>query len=131
MILQDARADLVAAILRHAKEEQEYAPIPQMFVARTTHCNQPNPVLYEPALVVVAQGTKRVSFGEQEVTYDPTRYLLNSVALPILGHVVEASKAKPYLSVRVPLQPEVIGPCFGARRSAQNEGRRRGSRCGR
>lgn len=116
MILQEAppaaaRAKLVGALLRHAQEGQECAPIPQMYLARTsTSLPQPIPVLYEPALVVVAQGMKRVGLGDEELTYDATSYLLNSVALPILGCVVTASRAKPYLSVRIPLHPAAIGP---------------------
>lgn len=60
--------------------------------------------------MVVVQGKKLVALGDDEVTYDATRYLLNSVALPILDRVVTASRAKPYLSVRIPLHPAAIGP---------------------
>src|SRR3954463_10987007 len=115
MILQEppsaaASAALVETLLRHSVEAQERSPIPQMHVGRISRpSTRPTPVLYEPALVVVAQGKKRVGLGDEEVTYDATSYLLNSIALPILGSVVTASRAKPYLSVRIPLHPGVIG----------------------
>jgi AraC-like DNA-binding protein len=97
-------------MLRHSQEGRELSPIPAIFIGRTSKATRPTPVLYEPALVVVAQGKKLVSLGEETVTYDATSYLLNSVTLPILGHVVTASRSKPYLSVRIPLLPGVIGP---------------------
>lgn len=67
-------------------------------------------MLYEPALCIVAQGRKVVALGDEEVPYDATSYLLNSVALPIVGRVVTASRAKPLVVVRIPLLPAVIEP---------------------
>lgn len=115
MILQEspsaaARADLVEALLRHTLEGAERSPVPEISIARTSKPTQCTPVLYEPSLCVIAQGKKYVALGGEEVTYDATSYLLNSVALPMLGRAVTATRAKPYLSVRIPLLPSVIGP---------------------
>lgn len=100
MILQNspsaaANGDLVATLFRHSVEGRERSPIPQIHVGRISKPTRPVPVLYEPALVVVAQGKKLVGLGDEEVTYDARSYLLNSVALPILGQVVNATRAKP------------------------------------
>lgn len=115
MILQERpspalSAELVATLLRHAVHGSERSPIPQIYVGSIAKPTQPMPVLYEPALVVVAQGKKVVVLGDEEVSYDANSYLLTSVALPILGHVVTATRAKPYVSVRIPLHAGIIGP---------------------
>lgn len=134
MILQKrpsaaAIGDLVATLLRHTAEGRERSPIPQIHVARSSKPTRPMPVLYEPALVVVAQGKKLVGLGEDEITYDASSYLLNSVALPILGHVVTATHAKPYVSVRIPLHPDVIGPVLKQAALSRERAPRRASRC--
>lgn len=116
MILQDppsaaSSAKLIEVLLRHTLEGQERSPIPQLRVARMSKPpTGPIPVLYEPSLVVLAQGKKLVGLGDESATYDAKSYLLNSVALPVLGCVVTASRAKPCLSVRIPLHPAAIGP---------------------
>jgi AraC-type transcriptional regulator N-terminus. len=38
----------------------------------------------------------------------PRHYLISSVDLPITSHLVEASLEKPYLSLRLNLDPSVI-----------------------
>lgn len=116
MILQEsalatANAKLIDVLRRHTLEGQERSPFPQVHLARCSKPHaEPIPMLYEPALVVLAQGQKLVGLGEEDVTYDATSYLLNSVALPVLGCIVTASRAKPCLSVRIPLDPAAIAP---------------------
>lgn len=116
MILQappsaTSRAKLIETLLRHTVDGQECSPFPQIRLGRTSgaSCGR-MPVLYEPSLVVLAQGEKLVGLGDDDVTYDASSYLLNSVALPVLGRVVAASRAKPCLSVRIPFHAEAIGP---------------------
>lgn len=67
------------------------------------------PVLYEPAFVLLAQGKKVVTLGDEELSYDRSSYFLNSVALPIRGRVVTASTTTPYLGVRLALSPSLVG----------------------
>ena len=65
--------------------------------------------VYEPCLCVVAQGRKRVSLGNETLTYDPARFLLASVALPVVGKVIEATPDAPYLGLRIHLDPVEVG----------------------
>src|SRR3954463_7054919 len=58
-----------------------------------------------PSFCVIAQGSKEVYLGDECFRYDPARYLLATVALPVVGQVVEASHARPYLSLRLDLDP--------------------------
>jgi AraC-like DNA-binding protein len=62
-----------------------------------------------PSFCVIAQGSKEVYLGEDCFRYDPARYLLATVALPVVGQVVEASPEQPYLALRLDLEPALVG----------------------
>ncbi|GHO57057.1 AraC family transcriptional regulator [Ktedonobacter robiniae] len=57
---------------------------------------------------MIAQGSKEVLLGETRYRYDPWHYLLTTIALPSISQVLEASKAQPYLSLRLELPPTVV-----------------------
>src|SRR5436190_21964735 len=63
----------------------------------------------EPSLCVVAQGSKEVLLGESRYRYDPFHYLLVTVDLPNVGQVLQASKERPFLSLRLELAPTLVG----------------------
>ena len=72
-------------------EKRTMAAIPGVTLhqrlAPTAACH----VTYEPSATVVAQGRKEVQIGRNTLTYDSSRYLLTSVALPTVTRVSEAS----------------------------------------
>jgi AraC-like DNA-binding protein len=41
--------------------------------------------------------------------YDPSHYLLVTAELPLVSHVLEASKKQPYLALRLELDPALVG----------------------
>ena len=57
---------------------------------------------------VIAQGSKEVALGTERYRYDSARYLLVSAGLPLVGHVIEASKERPYLALGLTLDPAVV-----------------------
>ncbi|MDF3931708.1 AraC family transcriptional regulator [Pseudomonas citronellolis] len=63
------------------------------------------PTLYRPALCVIAQGSKEIRVGPEIYRYDELNLLVVSVTLPVCGQVVEASADKPYLSLRLDIDP--------------------------
>jgi AraC-like DNA-binding protein len=63
----------------------------------------------EPTFCIVAQGSKEVFLGKECYRYDPANYLLITTELPLVGHIVEASKERPYLSLRLELDPTLVG----------------------
>ncbi|TMC90801.1 MAG: AraC family transcriptional regulator [Chloroflexi bacterium] len=65
--------------------------------------------LVEPSVCVVAQGSKEFLLGESRYRYDPFHYLLVTVNLPYVGQVLEASKERPFLSLRLNLAPALVG----------------------
>jgi AraC-like DNA-binding protein len=62
-----------------------------------------------PAFCVIAQGSKEVLLGNDLYQYDPMHYLLATAELPIVSQILEASEAKPYLSLRLDLDPTLVG----------------------
>src|SRR6266705_6289229 len=64
--------------------------------------------MVEPSLCVVAQGSKEFLLGESRYRYDPFHYLLVTVDLPNIGQVLEASKERPFLSLRLELAPTLV-----------------------
>ncbi|MBD2613440.1 MAG: AraC family transcriptional regulator [Nostoc sp. ZfuVER08] len=61
-----------------------------------------------PAFCVIAQGSKEVLLGSDRYLYDPIHYLLATVELPIVSQILEASKEKPHLSLRLDLDPTLV-----------------------
>ena len=61
-----------------------------------------------PRFCVVAQGSKEVLLGTERYRYDSARYLLVSAGVPLVGHVIEASKEEPYLALGLTLDPAVV-----------------------
>jgi AraC-like DNA-binding protein len=79
--------------------------IPRLFLMRASQLTEPLPSVYEPALCIVAQGRKQVVLADEVYFYGPEQCLVISVDLPVVGQVVEATPAEPYLCLRLELDP--------------------------
>lgn len=102
--------DLASLIARHAPEDGMHdMPVPGLAVIRYSHPTDRVPVLHEPAVCIIAQGAKVVLLGEEAYRFDRASHLVVSVDLPLVGQVVEATPERPYLCVRVDLQPALLG----------------------
>ncbi len=105
----DRIADLAAAIDRHVANPGIAATaIPRLSLIRADRPSTPTPAVYEASLCLIAQGSKHVSLGERSVIYDAAHYLVVSVDLPLVGHVIDASAERPYLCCKIDLDPVVI-----------------------
>lgn len=62
-----------------------------------------------PAFCAIAQGSKEVLLGNDRYQYDPMHYLLATAELPIVSQILEASNTQPYLSLRLDLDPTLVG----------------------
>jgi AraC-like DNA-binding protein len=72
--------------------------VPGLALHQNTTPTAPNPCTYEPSLLIVPQGKKRVDFGTQSHVFGESTFLLTSIALPIVSRVCAASVEKPYLA---------------------------------
>lgn len=79
--------------------------IPGMWLARMSEPSPPVHGVHEAAVCIIAQGRKQVMLGEEVYIYDHARFLVVSVDVPVVGQVIQASEAEPYLCVRLDIDP--------------------------
>lgn len=91
---------LAQAIARWTGESESVTTsIRGLSLHRHTAQTSPANALYDPSICVVAQGAKRVLFGDEDYIYDARSYLLTSVNIPTLYQVVTASPERPFLGL--------------------------------
>jgi len=106
----DGTGALAGHMVRHAARDGVHATtIPRLSLIRTNRPTEPIHVLHAPAFCLVAQGRKRVMLGREVFHYGPEHYLTVSVDLPVIGEVIEADPDRPYLCLRLDLDPAMLG----------------------
>lgn len=65
--------------------------------------------VYEPWIIIIGQGSKRVHFGGDVYIYDADNYLVTAVPMPAECEIPRASAADPYLSLTISVDPVMIG----------------------
>jgi len=83
--------------------------IRELTLYRQSAPSPPTDIFYEPALCVIAQSAKRVMLGDCEYRYDAANYLLVVADVPAMGQVVEATAEKPFLGLKLLLDPLEVG----------------------
>jgi len=66
------------------------------------HSTQPltrSQAVYRPCICFVIQGRKRLFLEEETLKYDPSKYMVVSLPMPVEGAIVEASKRRPCLGL--------------------------------
>jgi AraC-like DNA-binding protein len=104
--LQVELARKIAAFV--GSEEHRATGVPGLTLHRRTTTTDPCPATYEPSVIVVAQGRKRVELGQNTFIYDASHFLLTSLDLPIITRVVEASEAVPCLAFALKLEMPMV-----------------------
>ena len=108
-VAMDRIAELAAAIDRHVDGTGICTTaMPHVSLIRADQPSTPTPAVYEASLCLIAQGSKRVSIGDHSVIYDAAHYLVVSVDLPLVGHVIDASADRPYLCCKIDLDPATL-----------------------
>ncbi len=64
---------------------------------------EPMGTVYEPSICLVVQGAKRVLLGNETYVYDNRHYLITSLNLPTFVQVIEASRERPLLGLKLTL----------------------------
>jgi AraC-like DNA-binding protein len=105
-----SRDELAERIARHLPRDGTLEAAPGLFLYRYSSPTGPIYGVAEPSFCVIAQGSKEILLGGQRYRYDDAHYLLVSVGLPVTGHVIEASPERPYLAVRLVLDPGIVTP---------------------
>jgi AraC-like DNA-binding protein len=105
----ELKTELASKVARLIGSAEKLATaIPRLTLHRKTAPTAACPVTYEPSVIVVPQGRKRVQIGSETLTYDSSRYLLTSVDLPTIAKVVEASDQAPCLAVTLKFDISIV-----------------------
>lgn len=106
--MQVDQQELSYRIAEHMSRDGSHEVQPGLHLYRATAPTQPTHAVCEPSLCVIAQGSKTVTMGDTTFRYDPANYLITTMGVPLSAQIVEASPDKPYLSIRLQLDPSVI-----------------------
>ncbi|NMF57956.1 AraC family transcriptional regulator [Pseudanabaena yagii GIHE-NHR1] len=106
---QAYRDELTERIAQTIRDDGKIEPLKGLHFNRASAPSECIHSVSIPAFCVIAQGSKEIFLGSDRYQYDPMHYLLATVELPIVSQILEASKAKPYLSLRLDLDPTLVG----------------------
>jgi len=106
---QAYRDELTERIAQTIRQDGTIEPMKGLHFNRTSSPSECIHSVSIPAFCAIAQGSKEVLLGSDRYQYDPMHYLLATVELPIVSQILEASKVKPYLSLRLDLDPTLVG----------------------
>jgi AraC-like DNA-binding protein len=104
----DELVRLKESIARHAGDGLTRTALPGVSVVCSPTIAEPLASMAEPTLAVIAQGVKETTLNGRTFTYGPGQFLVVSVELPVIGHLVQASADEPFLAFVLELRPERI-----------------------
>ncbi|MBA4496554.1 AraC family transcriptional regulator N-terminal domain-containing protein [Paenactinomyces guangxiensis] len=106
---QQLQRELAAYIEKYTGKDGTHSTyIPDLHFIRASKETEPIHSIHEPALCVVAQGTKLMMLAKESYLYDSSSYLVVSMHLPVSGQVVEATSERPYLCLRLDFDKQQI-----------------------
>ncbi|MEE1925331.1 AraC family transcriptional regulator [Pseudomonas sp. 148P] len=82
--------------------------LPGVEVLSWSHYVASSPQIYEPSIMVLAQGSKLARLGERTLDYGAGQYLLQALSVPFMCETF-ASEAEPLYGVAIGLDPLVLG----------------------
>jgi AraC-like DNA-binding protein len=106
--LQVGQDELVERIAGTIRQDGETALFEGLYLARLSASRGKIHSVLEPSLCIIAQGSKEVLLGDSRYVYDQSTYLLSTLELPRVSQVLEASRERPYLSLRLVLDPHLV-----------------------
>jgi len=106
---QANRDELVERIARAIRKDGSVEPLKGLRLHRASSPTESVHGMSGFAFCVIAQGSKEVLLGDTRYQYDPAHYLLATAELPVVSQIIEASQERPYLSLRLKLDPTLVG----------------------
>lgn len=75
--------------------------IPCVKIFKSSKATSGLKTLYDPALLVIIQGSKIVTINKKSLEYNVGKYLISSTYLPVSGKITNANENEPFLSVKI------------------------------
>lgn len=93
-----------ALVAKHAPVDGPHlTTIPDLSLYRDSKPHNPKPLLYDPFIILAAQGRKRVVLDGVPYEYNSGHFLTTLVPIPVECQIIEASSEKPLLGVAIKL----------------------------
>lgn len=106
---EKSRAALKEILLQRMPKGGDYpTPVNGLVLHRYASGDTPKPRFYDPVIIVVVQGKKRVRIGAEDIPYGEHTCFVAGVNMPVSSCVLEASKDVPYLSLSLNLDKSLI-----------------------
>jgi AraC-like DNA-binding protein len=102
------REELIERMMRVVPEDGTIEPFPSFRLSRSAKHSEAVHAVYEPCFCFVVQGRKKALLGDEVFQYDPGKYLIFTVDLPVIFQVEEASEENPYLGFVIHLDPSLV-----------------------
>ena len=101
------RESIIERLKRHTPQEgfNETAIDGLRLYRQDQPATEPFPVIYEPSICIIVQGSKRLVFGRRSILYDEGNFLVNALTLPLHAEMSEASPEKPFLGFLMRFDP--------------------------
>ena len=106
--LEPLTIELARLVERAAPRDGMHPLAPFAWAFRASGPTPPAHTVYTPVLCVMAQGRKQILVGEDRFIYDTQHFFLASVTVPVAGQVLDATPARPCLSMAIALEPATI-----------------------
>ncbi len=107
-VLAGGLAEIVDRISRAVETDGTLEVVGGFRVSRISEPMQTLSTVYQPGFCFAAQKTKIVQLGDEVFRYDPQNYMVYTVDLPLVFSVEEATIEKPYLGLRLDLDPAEV-----------------------
>lgn len=106
---EKSRAALKEVLLQRLPETGDYSTsVNGLVLHRYDSGDAPKPRFYDPVIIVVVQGKKRVRIGAEDIPYGEHTCFVAGVNMPVSSCVLEASEDVPYLSMSLNLDKGII-----------------------
>src|ERR1700716_3765562 len=104
----DELTRLKELLTRNAGEGLTPTALPDVSIQCWRTTTERTGAITEPTLAVIAQGAKETALNGRTFAYGPGQFVITSVELPVVGHIVRASAEEPFLAFVLRLHPERI-----------------------
>lgn len=106
--IRACREELITRTLRAVPKDGTIEPFPGFRLSRSAKPFEGIHSVYKPCFCFVIQGRKKALLGDEVFQYDPGKYLIFTVDLPVIFQVEEASEENPYLGFVIYLDPSLV-----------------------
>eukprot|EP01037_Dinobryon_pediforme_P023170 gene23170-24539_t len=106
--MDETIAHLASTVARTGKEGLTPTAMPNVGLYKISQRIDLLPETYRPVVSLILQGEKQLLVGHEVLTYRAGDTFTAALDLPVLGKITQASAERPYLAIRLVLDPDIV-----------------------